>query len=126
VVNLTWKYNITRRYFFTGGFTYHTGRPVTLPLSAFTVDNITISSFSDRNQFRIPDYHRLDLGFVLEGNHKRKKVWDGTWTFSVYNVYARKNPYSVFFKEVKPGILRPYQLSIIGTAVPSVSYAFKI
>ncbi|MEK6782994.1 MAG: carboxypeptidase-like regulatory domain-containing protein [Bacteroidota bacterium] len=125
VVNLSWKYSISRRYFFTGGFTYRTGRPITLPLSAFSVDNFTVSSFSDRNQFRIPDYHRLDLGFVAEGNHKRKKIWDGTWTFSVYNIYARKNPYSIFFKEVRPGILRPYRLAIIGTALPSISYSIK-
>jgi hypothetical protein len=126
VVNLNWKYSISRRYFFTGGFTYHTGRPITLPISAFSVGNITVSSFSDRNQFRIPDYHRLDLGIVLEGNHKRKKLLDGTWTFSVYNVYARKNPYSIFFKEVRPGILRPYRLAIIGVALPSLSYSFKL
>jgi hypothetical protein len=126
VVNLSWKYSISRRYFFTGGFTYRTGRPITLPLSAFSVDNFTVSSFSDRNQFRIPDYHRLDIGLVLEGSHKRKKLLDGTWTFSIYNVYARKNPYSVFFKEVRPGILRPYRLAIIGTALPSISYSFKI
>ena len=126
IVNLNWKYAISRRYFFTGGFTYHTGRPITLPLAAFTVENITVSSFSERNRFRIPDYHRLDLGFVIEGNHKRKKFWDGTLTFSVYNVYARKNPYSIFFKEVQSGILRPYRLAIIGTALPSISYSFKI
>jgi hypothetical protein len=126
VVNLIWKLNITRRHFFTGGFTYRTGRPITLPLTAFSVDNFTVSVFSDRNKFRIPDYHRLDLGFVIEGNHKRKKFWDGTWTISVYNFYARKNAYSVFFKEARPGILRPYQLSIIGTALPSVSYSFKL
>ena len=125
VVNLNWKYSLSRRYFFTGGFTYRTGRPITLPLSAFSVDNFTVSSFSDRNKFRIPDYHRLDVGFVAEGNHKRKKIWDGTWTLSVYNVYGRKNAYSIFFKEVRPGILRPYRLAIIGTALPSISYAIK-
>ncbi len=126
VVNLTWKYNISRRYFFTGGFTYRTGRPITLPLSAFTVENFTVSAFSDRNQYRIPDYHRLDIALVIEGNHKRKKFWDGTWTFSIYNLYGRKNPYTIFFKEVRPGILRPYRLSIIGTVLPSISYSFKI
>ncbi len=126
VVNLNWKYNLTRRHFFTGSFTYRTGRPITLPLTAFSVENFTASAFSDRNQYRIPDYHRLDIGFVIEGNHKRKKLLDGTWTISVYNVYARKNPYSVFFKEARPGILRPYQLSIIGVALPSISYSFKL
>lgn len=125
VVNLNWRYNLSRRYFFTGSFTYRTGRPITLPLSAFSYENFTVSSFSDRNQFRVPDYHRLDVGFVIEGSHKRKKLWDGTWTLSIYNVYGRKNAYSIFFKEVRPGILRPYQLSIIGIALPSISYSFK-
>lgn len=124
--NFTWKYGISRRYFFTGAFTYHTGRPITIPLTAFSVDNITVSSFSDRNQYRVPDYHRLDIALVIEGSHKRKKFWDGTWTFSLYNAYARRNPYTVFFKEVRQGILRPYQLSVIGTVIPSISYSFKI
>lgn len=126
VVNLQWRYNISRRFFFTGIFTYRTGRPITLPLSAFTINYVTVSSFSDRNQYRIPDYHRLDLALVIEGNHKRRRILDGTWTFSIYNVYGRKNPYSVFFKEVRPGILRPYRLAIIGSALPSITYSFKI
>ncbi len=126
VINLTWRYNLSRRFFFTGIFTYRTGRPISLPLSAFTVQSTTASSFSDRNQFRIPDYHRLDLALVIEGSHKRKKFWDGTWTFSIYNLYGRKNPYTVFFKEVRPGILRPYRLAIIGSMLPSVTYSFRI
>ncbi len=125
IVNLVWKYNISRRYYFTGNFTYHTGRPVTVPLSGFLIDNITVASFSERNQFRIPDYHRLDIAFILEGNHKRKKFLDGTWALSFYNVYARKNPYTVFFKDNGDGYMRPYQLSIIGTILPSLSYSFK-
>jgi CarboxypepD_reg-like domain/TonB-dependent Receptor Plug Domain len=126
IVNLTWKYNLSRRYFFTGNFTYHTGRPVTLPLSGYLVDNMPVSNFSDRNQYRVPDYHRLDFALVIEGNHKRKKFWDGTWAISVYNVYARKNAYSVFFKDDGNGVLRPYKLAIIGTVLPSISYNFKI
>lgn len=126
VLNLSWKYNITRRYFFTGNFTYHTGRPVTLPYSAYIVDHMAVSNFSERNYYRVPDYHRLDLALVIEGNHKRDKFWDGTWVFSLYNVYARKNAYSVFFKDDGTGVLRPYKLSIIGTILPSVTYNFKI
>ncbi|HYC86637.1 MAG TPA: TonB-dependent receptor [Chryseosolibacter sp.] len=126
IVNLSWKYNLSKRHFFTGGFTYHTGRPITLPLSSFIIEDVTISSFSERNEFRVPDYHRLDVGLVIEGNHKRKKLLDGTWTFSIYNVYARKNAYSIFFKEVHTGALRPYRLAVIGTALPSISYSFKL
>jgi hypothetical protein len=125
-VNLSWRYGITRRYFFTGNFTYRTGRPVTTPETGFTIDHVTVAGFSERNQYRIPDYHRLDLAFVIEGNHKRKKFLDGTWSLSVYNVYARKNAYSVFFRDNGNGVLRPYKLSIIGTALPSISYSFKL
>lgn len=125
IANLSWKYNLSRRYFFTGNFTYHTGRPVTIPLSAFLFENTTVSYYSARNQYRIPDYHRLDLALVIEGNHKRKKIGSGTWVFSVYNVYGRKNPYAIFFKSDGQGITKPYQLSIIGTAFPSISYNVK-
>ena len=125
IANVSWKYNLSRRHFFTGNFTYHTGRPVTVPLSAFAIENTTAAYFSDRNQYRIPDYHRLDLALVIEGNHKRKKLGSGTWVISVYNVYARKNPYTVFFKSTGGGLPKPYQLSIIGTAFPSISYNFK-
>jgi hypothetical protein len=124
IVNINWRYALSKRIFFTGNFVYRTGRPVTIPVSGFLVNNISVANFSDRNQFRIPDYHRLDIALVIEGNHKRKKFWDGTWSFSVYNIYARKNPFSVYFKEVN-GFLYPYQLSILGTALPSITYSFK-
>ena len=125
IINISWKFNLTKRHFFTGNFTYHSGRPVTIPLSAFQLENTSVAYFSARNQYRIPDYHRLDLALVIEGNHKRKKWAEGTWVFSVYNVYARKNPYTVFFKSSGAGIPRPYQLSIVGTLFPSVSYNVK-
>jgi hypothetical protein len=122
VLNLSWKYQMSRRYFFTGNFTYHTGRPVTIPLSAFQLENSTIAYYSGRNQYRIPDYHRMDLALVVEGTNKKDKKIEGTWVFSIYNVYSRRNPYSVFFKNSGAGIPIPYQLSIIGTLFPSVSY----
>ncbi len=125
IANLNWRYAISRRHFFSGGFTYRTGRPMSLPISGYEVDGILISNFSERNQFRIPDYHRLDLAFIIEGNHKRKKVWDGTWTLSCYNVYARKNAFSVFFQDDGTGFLRPYRLAVIGTAIPTITYNFK-
>lgn len=124
IVNLTWRYAISRRYYFTGNFTYHTGRPISIPLSGYYFEGTAVSNFSERNQFRVKDYHRLDIGFVMEGNHKRKKLGDGTWVLAFYNVYARRNPYSVYYKPSATGTLRPYQLSIIGTILPSLSYNF--
>jgi len=122
ILNVSWKYNLSRRYYFTGGFTYHTGRPITIPISAFQLENTTVAYFSERNQYRIPDYHRLDLALVIEGNHKRTKNWKGNWVISVYNVYSRKNPYTIFFKNSENGVPKPNQLSIVGTIFPSISY----
>lgn len=125
ILNMSWRYGITRRHFFTGNFSFHTGRPISLPAQVYYVDNIGVSDFPMRNTYRLPDYHRLDLAFVIEGNHKRKKLWNGNWVVSAYNVYARKNAYSVFFRQDEYGILKPYQLSVIGTIIPTVTYNFK-
>jgi hypothetical protein len=127
VTNLNFRYGISRRHFFSGNFSYHTGRPMSSPRDGYIIDNNVISDFSERNKFRIPDYHRLDLAIIIEGNHKRKKLWDGTWTISLYNIYARKNAYSVFYKEDSSNKqLVPYKLTVIGTVIPSLSYGFKL
>lgn len=126
VVKLNWRYNLSRRWHFTGAFVYHTGRPMSVPVSAYQVDNVPVMEFTERNTHRIPDYHRLDLALVLEGNHKRRKLWDGTWTLSLYNVYARKNAYAVFYQSNENGVMEPYKLSVVGTIIPSISYGFKL
>jgi len=125
IVNFNWKYGLSRRFFLTSNFTYRTGRPVTIPYSYTAVNNVPIVNFSERNQYRVPDYHRLDLAIVMEGNHRRKKLWDGTWVLSLYNVYSRKNVYTVFYKKNENGLQQAYQMSIIGTILPSLSYRFR-
>jgi hypothetical protein len=125
ILNINWRLELARKVFFTGFFTYHTGRPVSLPIGFYDVNNVPVTDFSERNNFRISDYNRLDIALIIEGNNKRKKVWESSWAFSFYNVYARKNPYSVYFADSGGGTLIPYQLSLIGTIVPSVTYRFK-
>jgi hypothetical protein len=125
VVQLNWRYGLSRRIFFSGNFVYHTGRPMSLPISGYTVDGVPVMTFSDRNKYRIPDYHRLDLALIIEGTHKRKKILDGTWVISFYNAYGRNNAYAVFFQDNGKGFYKPYKLSVVGTIVPSVTYSFK-
>ncbi len=126
ILNASYKYQLSKRHYVSGQFTYHTGRPVTIPVSVFEVEGGYVSLFSDRNQYRIKDYHRLDLAFVIEGNHRKTKRFKSTWVFSVYNVYGRENPYSVFFKPSSDGSLpQPNQLSVIGTVLPSVTYTMR-
>ena len=120
------NYQITRRWRLGANFAFSTGRPVTVPQQKFTIDGTQLAYYSERNADRIPNYHRLDFSVTLDGNHKKKKILDGSWTFSLYNVYARKNAFSVFFKDEEGRPPQAYRLSILGTIFPSVSYNFDL
>jgi outer membrane receptor for ferrienterochelin and colicin len=124
-IKISGSYKITRRFSFSANFIYSTGRPTTYPSGKYTIDRFTATLYSDRNQERIPDYHRLDISISLLGNHKKNKRWKGSWTFSVYNVYGRKNAYSVFFKTERGVHPRAYKLSILGSAFPAITYNFS-
>jgi hypothetical protein len=91
------NYQFTRRVRLGVNFIYSTGRPTSFPEGTYRIGTISLPYYSERNQFRIPDYHRLDISFSVDGNLKKHKKWDSSWTFSIYNVYGRKNPYSVYF-----------------------------
>ncbi len=119
------NYQFTRRVRLGANFTLNSGRPITLPEGSYSLGNYTIPNYSERNQYRIPAYHRLDVSFSIDGNLKKKKMWDSSWTFSIYNVYGRKNPYSIFFKNDQGAQLSAYQLAVLGRPFPSVSYNFK-
>ena len=95
--SLVGNYKLTKRYSISANFIYQTGRPVTVPVGNFTLNNSEFVLYSDRNAFRIPDYYRLDISVNIEGNHKIKKLAHSFWNISIYNVLGKNNPYSVFF-----------------------------
>ncbi|WP_347374551.1 carboxypeptidase-like regulatory domain-containing protein [Aequorivita sp. Q41] len=118
------NYKLTKRFSFSGNFTYQTGRPITYPIGRFVFAGEEQVLYSDRNQFRIPDYYRLDLGVNIEGNHKLKKLAHSFINISVYNVLGRNNPYSVFFVN-EEGQIKAYKTSIFSVPVPTITYNFK-
>ena len=118
------NYKLTKRFSFSGNFTYQTGRPITYPIGRYIFAGEEQVLYSDRNQFRIPDYYRLDLGVNIEGNHKLKKLAHSFINISVYNVLGRNNPYSVFFVNDE-GQIKAYKTSIFSVPVPTVTYNFK-
>jgi hypothetical protein len=124
-LNAVMTFQKNRRWNLSANFVYSTGRPVTYPESKYIVGGVSVANYELRNQFRIPDYHRLDVSATVEGNHRRNKKWDGSWTFSIYNVYSRKNAYSVFFRATNGSTPEAYKLSIFASMFPSISYNFK-
>jgi hypothetical protein len=118
------NYKLTKRYSLSANLSYQTGRPVTYPVARYNFNNSEYVVYSNRNEFRIPDYYRLDLGINIEGNHKLKKLAHSFWNISVYNVLGRNNPYSVFFV-TENGELKAFQSSIFSIPVPTITYNFK-
>ncbi|HYG38655.1 MAG TPA: TonB-dependent receptor [Cytophagales bacterium] len=119
-INVAINYQRNKRWNIAANFTYSTGRPISVPDSKYMINNVIVANFPERNNSRIPDYHRLDLSATVEPNHRKNKKWEGSWTFSIYNVYNRKNAYSVFFVNKEA-----YKLSVLGAAFPSITYNFK-
>jgi hypothetical protein len=123
-INLIGNYKFSHRFSTSLNVTYSTGRPITLPIAKYELDGAMRLFYSERNQYRIPDYFRVDFAMNIEGNHKIRKLAHSSWTIGIYNVLGRKNPYSVFF-ESQGGVIKGYQLSIFGQPIPTVTYNFK-
>jgi hypothetical protein len=117
-------YNFADNWSISSNFTFSTGRPVTYPAAKLKYEGNTLAYFNDRNGFRIPNYHRLDFSITYK-SPSRRKLWGGDWVFSIYNVYGRKNAFSVFFKDELGSPPQPYKMSILGIPFPSLSYNFK-
>ncbi len=123
-INLVSNYDVTKRFSISYNFTYNSGRPVTTPVGRYTVRGVDLVSYSDRNAFRIPDYVRMDIGFTLKWGHRTEKLTKSFWSFSIYNVLGRDNPFSIFF-DLEDGRVQGYTLTVFGAAIPTLSYNFK-
>jgi len=123
-LSIVMNYKITHRYSFSSNFVYQTGRPITYPIGKYYYNGAEYTLYSDRNQFRIPDYYRLDVGLNIEGNHKIKKLAHSFWNISVYNLLGRNNPYSIFFV-TNNGEIKAYKTSIFAVPIPTITYNFK-
>ncbi len=122
--NLVGNYRVSHRFSVSLTTDYSTGRPITLPVGEFDFAGSTRVIYSDRNQYRIPDYFRMDLSLNIEGNHKVRKLAHSSWSVGVYNLTGRKNPFSVYYVS-RGGSVSGYSLSVFGNQIPFVTYNFK-
>ena len=130
-------YDINKRWTVSSDFVFVSGTPTTFPTSRFVIQDLLIpyNANESRNNVRLPSYNRLDISFRMEGKKLRKgkeRKNSDYWVFSLYNVYGRKNPFSIYFSQLDERVpqgtplnSQAIQLSIIGTVVPSISYNFK-
>lgn len=124
------SYEFNPKWSVSSTFTYQSGTPATFPTSQYQVQGLNIphNAFNSRNDVRIPDYHRLDVSATkILKNGKRWKKWEHELVFGAYNVYNKRNPFSVYFQSPNDGALmnQAIRFSVIGSIVPSVTYNFK-
>jgi hypothetical protein len=123
---LVLNYDITKRFGLAANWIFSTGLPFTLPSGRYEVGNNILPLYTGRNEYRLPDYHRLDLSFTLRGKEKPGKRWRGEWNLSLYNAYARKNVWTLNFvpDEVEPDVTRA-EITYLFTIVPAITYNFR-
>jgi hypothetical protein len=105
-------------------FIYHTGFAASFPSGKYQIGNQVVNLYTERNSYRMPAYHRLDLGVTIQG--RKRKKFESDWNISVYNAYGRENPYSITFQQDPndPTKTQAVQLSLFRW-VPSITYNFK-
>ncbi len=122
-LSIVLMYDITPRINVSATWVYYTGLAATFPIGKYVLNGEIVPLYGDRNQDRFPAYHRLDIGatFVL----KKRKTWEHDLNISVYNLYARKNAYSIDFKTDYDKGISYAEKTYLFRIVPSITYNFK-
>lgn len=117
-------YDLTPKLSISALFVFYTGNAVTFPSGKYKIDGQTQFIYTKRNGYRMPNYHRLDIGVTWVRRNTEK--YESSWNFSMYNIYGHQNAYSITFQENKdnPNITEAVQLSLFRW-IPAVTYNFK-
>lgn len=130
-LNVVATYEYNDKWTFGGNFTYGTGRPITLPAGSYEYgDGYIPDIITERNGFRLRDFHRMDLSATLTPRKNAGKKYETSWVFSLYNAYSRKNPFSVYTRVqmdddgnvVGDGTQKEARLIYLFPILPSVTY----
>ncbi len=126
-VSLVANYELTKRWNLSSTWIFLTGNPTSYPIAKYDVQGNTLYYYADRNSNRIPDYLRLDISVTYDFRKNDKRPYKQSLNFSIYNLYARRNAYSVTFRQNKenPNVSDAVRLSIIGSMIPSITYNFN-
>jgi len=124
-VALFGNFKLNENWSFNSNFIYQTGQPTSFPVGQFEFQELVVPVFGLRNQQRLPDYHRLDIGATFTPKKNKNRTWQGEWVFSIYNIYNRMNAASINFRQNQDtGRSEAIRTSIFGV-VPAITYNFS-
>jgi len=123
-ISLVGVYELSPKITLSANWIYYTGDAVTFPSGKYQVDNAIVNLYSERNGYRMPDYHRMDIGMTWK--LKNTKKYESDLNFSIYNIYNRKNAYTINFRESEeiPNTTEAVRLALFA-AVPSITWNFS-
>lgn len=125
-ISVVLNYKISERLQLGGNWVYSTGLPYTFPTGRFVVLGKVLPVYSDRNEYRFENYHRMDLSLTLLGKDKPGKKWNGEWNLSVYNVYGRKNAWAInFVQDAENPNVTYAEKTYLFSIIPAITYNFK-
>ena len=123
-ISVVGMYQWNRKWLLSANWVYNTGNAVSFPSGKYKVDGRTVYYYSQRNGYRMPAYHRLDLSATVK--LKQTPRYSSELAFGVYNAYARNNAFIITFRDNKddPNKTEAVQTTLF-SAVPFISYNFK-
>lgn len=140
-ISVVVSHELTDRITLSGNWIFTTGSAVSSPKGKYQYEGHSVAYYDplDRNGSRMPNYHRMDLSLNIESKKNKTRRWQSSWNFSLYNAYAKKNPWSIQYKDVingdpniEPGDNVTVQTkefkpvsTILFQIVPSVTYNFR-
>ena len=125
-INIVASYAPKRRLSFSASWTYSTGLPITLPTGRAVIGSSILPVYSDRNSYRMEDYHRLDASVTLKNKTKPDRKWNSELNLSIYNLYNRHNMWAISFpqEEDNPNIIYA-EKTYLFAVVPALTFNFN-
>ncbi len=131
-VSIVTNWDISPRWTVAATWVYSTGQPVTFPTGRAVIGGVILPIYSDRNEYRMKDYHRLDLSVTLHGKNKPGRKYHDSWTLAIYNAYNRHNTWAINFVQEEPvqgnpnmGYETYAEQTYLFGIIPAVTYNFK-
>lgn len=133
VINIAATYDLNDQWSFGANFNYGTGRPITLPAGKYEYGPYNPDVITERNAYRLPAFHRLDLSATLNPKKYQNRKFKGQWVFSIYNAYNRQNPFTIYTRTkqdedgnvIGDGTEKEARLIYFFPILPSVTFNFK-
>jgi hypothetical protein len=125
-ISIVLNYELSKRHMISANWVYSTGNPVTFPTGRAQIGNNIIPIYSDRNAYRMPDYHRLDVSYVLKPKERPNRKFNWELNFSLYNAYGRKNAWTINFVQDEQNPQLTYaEKTYLFSVIPAVTFNFE-